>query len=80
VANFYFLVIVVIELIPRLSPLSPLASLMPLLIVLGATLLKDLYEDFVCNDGCDARISFFQIHFIAIYSFCFCVTILTPCL
>lgn len=45
VANFYFLVIVVIELIPRLSPLSPLASLMPLLTVLGATMLKDLYED-----------------------------------
>jgi hypothetical protein len=54
VANFYFLVIVVIELIPRLSPLSPLASLMPLLIVLGATMLKDLYEDVVCHvpDAC----------------------------
>jgi hypothetical protein len=45
VANIYFLVIVVIELIPGLSPLSPLASLLPLLTVLGATMIKDLYED-----------------------------------
>lgn len=49
VANIYFLVIVVIELIPRLSPLSPLASVLPLCTVLGATMLKDLWEDMVCQ-------------------------------
>lgn len=43
----YFLLVVVIELIPGLSPLSPVASITPLLFVLGSTMIKDGYEDYV---------------------------------
>eukprot|EP01127_Copromyxa_protea_P016071 TRINITY_DN4718_c0_g1_i2.p1 TRINITY_DN4718_c0_g1~~TRINITY_DN4718_c0_g1_i2.p1 ORF type:complete len:1147 (+),score=193.04 TRINITY_DN4718_c0_g1_i2:144-3443(+) len=45
-ANMYFLLVVVIQLIPGLSPLSPVASITPLLFVLGTTMLKDGYEDY----------------------------------
>eukprot|EP01125_Pyxidicula_operculata_P015545 TRINITY_DN5283_c0_g1_i3.p1 TRINITY_DN5283_c0_g1~~TRINITY_DN5283_c0_g1_i3.p1 ORF type:complete len:1033 (-),score=147.87 TRINITY_DN5283_c0_g1_i3:441-3539(-) len=45
VANFYFLVVCVIQLIPGISPLSPAASIAPLVLVLGITAIKDAYED-----------------------------------
>eukprot|EP01125_Pyxidicula_operculata_P020507 TRINITY_DN7599_c0_g2_i1.p1 TRINITY_DN7599_c0_g2~~TRINITY_DN7599_c0_g2_i1.p1 ORF type:complete len:1186 (-),score=234.52 TRINITY_DN7599_c0_g2_i1:63-3599(-) len=44
-ANVYFLVVCIIELIPTISPLSPLASILPLVFVLSVTAIKDGYED-----------------------------------
>lgn len=46
-ANFYFLLVVLIELIPGVSPLTPLASIFPLAFVVGVTAIKDAYEDIV---------------------------------
>lgn len=47
-ANFYFLVVVIVEVIPEISPLSPLASILPLAVVLIVTAIKEGYEDLVC--------------------------------
>lgn len=52
IANLYFLLVVAIQLIPGLSPLSPVASITPLLFVLGTTMLKDGYEDYVRYQSC----------------------------
>lgn len=46
-ANFYFLLVVLVELIPNVSPLTPLASIFPLVFVVGVTAIKDAYEDIV---------------------------------
>mmetsp|Transcript_3583 Transcript_3583/g.12643 ORF Transcript_3583/g.12643 Transcript_3583/m.12643 type:complete len:1084 (-) Transcript_3583:57-3308(-) len=44
--NVYFLIIVIITLIPAISPLTPWTSIMPLTFVLGVTAIKEGYEDF----------------------------------
>jgi len=43
--NVYFLIIVIITLIPSISPLTPWTSILPLAFVLGVTALKEGYED-----------------------------------
>eukprot|EP00741_Cyanophora_paradoxa_P007254 tig00001095_g7017.t1 len=45
IANFYFLVIACIQLVPKLSPISPWTSIMPLLFVLSVTAVKEAVED-----------------------------------
>ncbi|ORC85930.1 phospholipid transporting ATPase-like protein [Trypanosoma theileri] len=45
VSNVYFLIVMVITLIPGASPVNPLSSLIPFCIVLGAGISKDLWED-----------------------------------
>jgi phospholipid-transporting ATPase len=47
--NVYFLIIVVITLIPAISPLNPWTSILPLAFVLGITAVKEAYEDIVCS-------------------------------
>lgn len=44
--NVYFLIIVIITLIPAISPLTPWTSILPLSFVLGVTAFKEGYEDF----------------------------------
>ncbi|CAL4078446.1 unnamed protein product, partial [Meganyctiphanes norvegica] len=44
-ANFYFLCLLVIQLIP-ITPLSPLTTAVPLLMVLSASAIKDGYDDY----------------------------------
>ena len=46
VSNFYFLIIMIVALIPNVSPLSPLSSVLPLIFVVGVAMIKDGYEDF----------------------------------
>ncbi|KAG5511068.1 hypothetical protein GH5_07274 [Leishmania sp. Ghana 2012 LV757] len=45
VSNFYFLLVMIITLVPGASPINPFSSIVPLCIVLGAGILKDLWED-----------------------------------
>ena len=45
VANFYFLVIAMIQLIPGISPINPASSILPLVFVLGVTAIKEAFED-----------------------------------
>ncbi|EGG14801.1 P-type ATPase [Cavenderia fasciculata] len=45
VANFYFLVIAIIQLIPGISPVNPYTTWLPLLFVLAVTAVKEGIED-----------------------------------
>eukprot|EP01103_Thecamoeba_quadrilineata_P000633 TRINITY_DN10544_c0_g1_i1.p1 TRINITY_DN10544_c0_g1~~TRINITY_DN10544_c0_g1_i1.p1 ORF type:complete len:1100 (-),score=167.10 TRINITY_DN10544_c0_g1_i1:151-3450(-) len=45
VANFWFLLIACLQLIPDVSPINPLASFLPLAFVLGVTAIKEAMED-----------------------------------
>uniref|UniRef100_A0A8B9TIT3 Phospholipid-transporting ATPase n=1 Tax=Anas platyrhynchos TaxID=8839 RepID=A0A8B9TIT3_ANAPL len=44
-ANFYFLVLLILQAIPQISTLSWYTTLVPLLLVLGITAVKDLVDD-----------------------------------
>uniref|UniRef100_A0A8C3RSQ7 Phospholipid-transporting ATPase n=1 Tax=Chelydra serpentina TaxID=8475 RepID=A0A8C3RSQ7_CHESE len=45
VANFYFLVLLILQTIPQITTLSWYTTLVPLLLVLGITAIKDLVDD-----------------------------------
>ncbi|XP_065171114.1 probable phospholipid-transporting ATPase IM isoform X2 [Atheta coriaria] len=45
-ANFYFLCLLVLQLIPAISSLTPITTALPLIGVLGLTAIKDAYDDF----------------------------------
>lgn len=45
VSNLYFLLVMIISLVPGASPINPFSSIAPLCIVLGAGVVKDLWED-----------------------------------
>ncbi|XP_026463046.1 phospholipid-transporting ATPase ID isoform X2 [Ctenocephalides felis] len=45
-ANFYFLVLLVLQLVPAISSLTPVTTAMPLFGVLALTAVKDAYDDF----------------------------------
>eukprot|EP00760_Papus_ankaliazontas_P025613 PhM_4_TR2816/c0_g1_i1/m.94162/K14802/DRS2, ATP8A; phospholipid-transporting ATPase len=53
VSNFYFLINMIIALIPGVSPVSPLTAVMPLLFVLGVAACKDGFEDYVRHQSDD---------------------------
>ncbi|XP_018570788.1 phospholipid-transporting ATPase ID isoform X3 [Anoplophora glabripennis] len=44
-ANFYFLCLLVLQLIPAISSLTPVTTALPLMGVLGLTAIKDAYDD-----------------------------------
>lgn len=44
-SNFYFLIVAIISFIPNISPTSPVTTTLPLLVVVGFGLARDLYED-----------------------------------
>lgn len=44
-ANFWFLVVACLQLIPNISPISPITSFAPLIFVLSITAIKELFED-----------------------------------
>uniref|UniRef100_A0A803TNG7 Phospholipid-transporting ATPase n=1 Tax=Anolis carolinensis TaxID=28377 RepID=A0A803TNG7_ANOCA len=46
-ANFYFLVLLILQTIPQITTLSWYTTLIPLLLVLGITAIKDLVDDVV---------------------------------
>lgn len=46
VANVFFLAVAILQFFPRFSNVSPALAVMPLLVVLAITALKDAYEDF----------------------------------
>jgi len=45
VANIYFLLIIVLCCIPEIAPFSPVTSIVPLVLILGCTAVKDWVED-----------------------------------
>lgn len=46
VANIYFLVIAILQTIPQISPYTPVTAWLPLIVVLGISMLREGYEDF----------------------------------
>jgi magnesium-transporting ATPase (P-type) len=46
-ANFYFLCLLVLQMIPAISSLTPVTTAVPLIGVLALTAVKDAYDDFV---------------------------------
>ncbi|XP_063906623.1 probable phospholipid-transporting ATPase IM isoform X3 [Zophobas morio] len=44
-ANFYFLCLLVLQMIPAISSLTPVTTILPLMGVLGLTAIKDAYDD-----------------------------------
>lgn len=46
-ANFYFLCLLVLQLIPAISSLTPVTTAIPLIGVLTLTAVKDAYDDIV---------------------------------
>jgi hypothetical protein len=49
-ANFYFLCLLVLQVIPAISSLTPITTAVPLIGVLALTAVKDAYDDFVSDD------------------------------
>lgn len=45
IANVFFLILVILQFIPKFSQVSPILACLPLLVVLGVTAAKDAYED-----------------------------------
>lgn len=45
-SNFYFLIVAVVSFIPDISPSSPITTTLPLLVVVGFGLARDIWEDF----------------------------------
>ena len=45
VANIYFTILLILQLIPQISSLTPITTILPLLFVLGITLAKDGVDD-----------------------------------
>uniref|UniRef100_A0A670ZSB6 Phospholipid-transporting ATPase n=1 Tax=Pseudonaja textilis TaxID=8673 RepID=A0A670ZSB6_PSETE len=64
IANFYFLILLILQTIPQITTLSWYTTLVPLLLVLGITAVKDLVDDIarhrmdneINNRTCDADI------------------------
>lgn len=48
-ANFYFLCLLVLQMIPAISSLTPITTAIPLIGVLTLTAVKDAYDDFVSS-------------------------------
>lgn len=46
VANIYFLIIAIIQCIPAVSPLSPYTAILPLIFVLGVSMIREGIEDY----------------------------------
>lgn len=45
-ANVYFLIIAILQTIPIISPLSPVTAWVPLIVVLGISMIREGYEDY----------------------------------
>lgn len=46
VGNIYFLISAILASIPIISPIDPLSAIMPLVFVIGFSMLKELADDF----------------------------------
>ncbi|PAA83464.1 hypothetical protein BOX15_Mlig032035g1 [Macrostomum lignano] len=63
VANFYFLIVAVLQLVID-TPVSPATSIIPLVFVLGVTAVKQAYEDFLRHRA-DDRVNNTPVHVIS---------------
>ncbi|WFD04967.1 P-type phospholipid transporter [Malassezia vespertilionis] len=64
VANIFFLVLVILQFFPEFSTISPGVAMLPLLIVLAITMIKDGYED-VKRHQSDRSINLHKTHILA---------------
>ncbi|MGH0118993.1 UNVERIFIED_CONTAM: hypothetical protein FKN15_003542, partial [Acipenser sinensis] len=55
VANAYFLFLLILQLIPQISSLSWFTTIVPLVLVLTITAVKDAMDDFCCRERAAAR-------------------------
>jgi magnesium-transporting ATPase (P-type) len=46
ISNFYFIMVMIFALLPNVSPIFPITSILPVIFILGTTLIKDGVEDF----------------------------------
>eukprot|EP01080_Neovahlkampfia_damariscottae_P005715 gene5715-9535_t len=46
ISNFYFIMVMIFALLPGVSPIFPITSILPVIFILGTTLVKDGIEDF----------------------------------
>eukprot|EP00118_Oscarella_pearsei_P013027 m.100225 g.100225 ORF g.100225 m.100225 type:complete len:191 (+) comp37085_c0_seq11:5030-5602(+) len=60
-ANAYFLVLLILQLIPVISSLNPISTVVPLVLVLSATGVKDAYDDIVLHFVVDAFCTFNEL-------------------
>ncbi|KDR73714.1 hypothetical protein GALMADRAFT_71945 [Galerina marginata CBS 339.88] len=60
IANIFFLVIAILQFFPKFATISPGAAILPLLIVLAVTALKDGYEDFKRHQS-DNRVNYSKV-------------------
>jgi len=51
VANIYFLIIAVLSSISEISPVSPITSVIPLVFVLGTSMIREALEDWVSSSN-----------------------------
>lgn len=62
-ANFYFLCLLVLQMIPAISSLTPITTAIPLIGVLTLTAVKDAYDDFVSIFFLSIFLIDFLLHF-----------------
>lgn len=55
-ANTYFLCLLILQWIPAISPLNPITTLIPLIVVLAITAIKDAHDD-ICRHKSDNQIN-----------------------
>lgn len=60
IANFYFLCLLVLQLIPAISSLTPITTVIPLIGVLMLTAIKDAYDDLVSEIEFELKPPFFM--------------------
>ncbi|KAI0053960.1 phospholipid-translocating P-type ATPase [Auriscalpium vulgare] len=64
IANVFFLAIAVLQFFPKFSTISPGLVILPLIVVLGITALKDAYED-VKRHQSDRRVNYSEVRVLA---------------
>lgn len=66
-ANFYFLCLLVLQMIPAISSLTPITTAIPLIGVLTLTAVKDAYDDFVSFFSYHQCFRYFLLHSAKMY-------------
>lgn len=61
-ANFYFLCLLLLQLIPAISSLTPVTTALPLIGVLMLTASKDAYDDYVSGLRAGCHLNFVNVY------------------
>jgi magnesium-transporting ATPase (P-type) len=76
-ANVFFLFTAIIQQIPGVSPTSRFTTIIPLSVVIMATAVKEIYEDYVLTTiHLSLKINYYlRYYLILIYQMCVCVCV-----